>query len=634
MIYSERLLQHAQWYARHDLRVFPCKPKGKAPATPHGCKDATTDPGQIAAWWDGTYLYNVAIATGGGIMVLDVDVDHAAGKYGDETLAELERQHGPLPETWTCLTGGGGIHYYFACDNPALTVGTGFAPGLDYRGVGGYVVAPPSTHENGQEYVWDAAHTPSNTTLAPLPDWLHTLMLNGSKVAPVPRREAPVQIAEGGRNDTLYRLACSLRSKGMSEVGIAAALLEENRARCVPPLPDREVERIAQSAGKYPPGSTENRLALNGDGTPEGKSPAADQPKPYLVRACDVPYEPPRWSIAPYFQRGKGTLIQGDNGTGKTAFMCAIAAHVTTGVSLLGLPVDFPGDVIMLSVEDDLPILRGRIETDGGDLTKCHFVTNAAGLTFTSPEIEAAVKEVRAKMVIFDPIQAFMGAGVDMFRPNETRPELAKLFEMCDRNDCSCAIVSHMGKSGDKSPVNRSLGSVDIPAAMRSILELIHNPDNEEELIMVHVKCSNAPRGQSIVYTIGDRGGVHWVGFSDMTVEDLAVINKRKERKEKGIPYENEPLVQVFNQLITDRPGGGFWSYSDLKSEGAKILGFPPYTDINDLRQRLDGGLAREMQSHDGLIVTHSSRGKGNVRGVRVEQYQHPQGYQTKMTEG
>ena len=288
----------------------------------------------------------------------------------------------------------------------------------------------------------------------------------------------------------------------------------------------------------------------------------------------------------------------------------------------------------MLSVEDDLPILRGRIETDGGDLTKCHFVTNAAGLTFTSPEIEAAVKEVRAKMVIFDPIQAFMGAGVDMFRPNETRPELAKLFEMCDRNDCSCAIVSHMGKSGDKSPVNRSLGSVDIPAAMRSILELIHNPDNEEELIMVHVKCSNAPRGQSIVYTIGDRGGVHWVGFSDMTVEDLAVINKRKERKEKGIPYENEPLVQVFNQLITDRPGGGFWSYSDLKSEGAKILGFPPYTDINDLRQRLDGGLAREMQSHDGLIVTHSSRGKGNVRGVRVEQYQHPQGYQTKMTEG
>lgn len=131
------------------------------------------------------------------------------------------------------------------------------------------------------------------------------------------------------------------------------------------------------------------------DSEPEAQ---AKDVKPKLIRACDVPYEPPRWTLAPYFQRGKGTLVQGDNGTGKTAFLCAIAAHVTTGTPLLGLPVDAPGDVVILSVEDDLPILRGRIEADGGDLTKCHFMTNAAGLTFTSPEIEAAVKEVKAAM--------------------------------------------------------------------------------------------------------------------------------------------------------------------------------------------------------------------------------------------
>ena len=85
------LLKHAQWYARHSLPVFPCKPKGKVPATAHGCKDAVTDPGQIAAWWDGIHLYNIGIATGGGIVVLDVDINHYAGKYGDETLAELEQ---------------------------------------------------------------------------------------------------------------------------------------------------------------------------------------------------------------------------------------------------------------------------------------------------------------------------------------------------------------------------------------------------------------------------------------------------------------------------------------------------------------------------------------------------------------
>ena len=358
-------------------------------------------------------------------------------------------------------------------------------------------------------------------------------------------------------------------------------------------------------------------------------NPQAETVKPMLIKASDVPYEPPRWLIAPYIQKGKGTLIQADNGTGKTAFVCAIASHVTTGRPLLGIPVATPGNVLILSVEDDLPVLRGRIEASGGDLDKCHFLTNAAGLSFNSPEVEAAVKQIEAKLVIFDPLQAFMGAKVDMFRANETRPEFAKLFEMCARNDCACIIIAHTSKTaGEKSPVNRALGSVDIPAAMRSVLQIIKNPDNEYERIAVHVKCSNAPKGQSLVYSIGDRGGVQWVGFSPMTDDDLTTIVKRKE---KGIPYENEPLVQVFNQLITDKPGGGFWSYADLKSEGAKILGFPPYSDITDLRNKLSGPLSKELQQRDGLIVTCGVKGAHGVRGIRIEQYQLPQGYQTSL---
>ena len=231
-------------------------------------------------------------------------------------------------------------------------------------------------------------------------------------------------------------------------------------------------------------------------------------------------------------------------------------------------------------------------------------------------------------MVIFDPFQAFLGAGVDMFRANETRPKLAQLAEMCERNDTACAIIAHMGKAGDKSPVNRSLGSVDIPAAMRSILQLTRNPDNQDECIMVHVKCSNAPKGRSITYTIGDRGGVQWTGFSDMTPDDLNTINKRKG---KGVLYDQEPLVQVFLQLITDKPGGGFWSYADLKEAGAKILGFPPFADLNDLRNRLDNGLARELQQREGLIVTYGAKGRGNQRGIKIEQYKVPEGYQSKL---
>lgn len=346
-----------------------------------------------------------------------------------------------------------------------------------------------------------------------------------------------------------------------------------------------------------------------------------------LSRACDIPYEPPRWTIAPYFQRGKGTLVQGDNGSGKTAFMCGIVAHVTTGQALLDNEVNAPGNVLMLSVEDDLPVLRGRIEADGGDLEKVYFMTNAAGITFTSPEVEAAIKHIKAAMVVFDPFQAFLGAGVDMFRANETRPQLAKLFEVCEREDCACVIIAHMAKNGDRSPVNRALGSVDIPASMRSIMQLVRNPDNEDECIMVHVKCSNAPKGRSIAYTIGDRGGVHWSGYSDMTVDDLTQVFKRKE---KGIPYEREPLVQVFNQLITDKPGGGFWSYEDVKTTGAKLLGFPPFYSTADLKAKLSGPLVRELQEKDGLIVTCGHKQHG-ARGIRIERYEVPQSYQTKL---
>lgn len=361
------------------------------------------------------------------------------------------------------------------------------------------------------------------------------------------------------------------------------------------------------------------------------KTPAWAPQNPAVSCAADVPYEEPKWTIAPYFQRGKGTLIQGDSGSGKTAFVCAVAAHVSTGKPLLNSTVETPGNVLVLSVEDDQPILRGRIEASGGDLTKIFFHNNPAGLTFTSPEIWSIVKQYKIKLIIFDPFQAFLGSGIDMFRANETRPVLARLFELCDQEDCAVIIVAHTSKSSDKSAVNRSLGSVDIPASMRSVMQLIRNPDNPDQCIMVHVKSSNAPRGRSIAYTIGDRGGVHWDGYSPITVEDLGTIAKREK---KGIPYDQEPLVQVFNQLITDRPGGGFWSYSDLKKEGAKILGFPPFSDLNELRSKLDGGLAKELQKNDGLIVVYGEKNRTNARGIRIEQYQKPKAYQTKLNAG
>ena len=283
---AKSLLQrHAEYYTKNmGLRVFPCN--GKTPATSHGCKDATTDPAQVAEWWGGGSTYNVAIATGNGLVVLDVDTNHDAGKFGDETLADLEQQYCPLPETWTCLTGGGGVHYYFQCDDPALTVAAGFAPGLDYRGAGGYVIAPPSIHPTtGRAYEWEASSTPTSIPLAPLPDWLHRLMLQSKKDKPkqAKSKEAPGKVTEGRRNEEMFHLAASLRAKGLTVAEITAAMMEANKSRCGPPLSKQEIETICQSTGRYERGP----VAANTDSVKPRTTPTPE-------RRCFFPCIPER----------------------------------------------------------------------------------------------------------------------------------------------------------------------------------------------------------------------------------------------------------------------------------------------------------------------------------------------------
>lgn len=344
----------------------------------------------------------------------------------------------------------------------------------------------------------------------------------------------------------------------------------------------------------------------------------------YLKSFSDVEYEPPEWVIEPYIPRGKITIVQGDSGTGKTAFVCALAACVSSNRALLGHMIASPGHVLMISVEDDPSVLRGRIEASGGKVSDCFFPESAAGLTFSDACIEGYIKECCAKMVIFDPLQAFLGSKIDMHRANETRPVLANLAEIAKRNDCAVVIVSHLNKSDTKA-IYKALGSVDIVAASRSVLHVGRNPENEAQCAVVHLKSSNARNGSSFLYTIEERGGVHFDAYCNLNADDLSNAVKRKVT---GVDYDSEPLVQVFRQFMTEKPGGGFWSYGDIKSVATKQLGFPPFSTAQDLKNKLDCGLARELQRRDGTIVSYGAKQNG-IRGIRIEHYIVPSAFQT-----
>ena len=555
MSHIEHLRKHANWYARRGLRVFPCKPRDKVPATAHGCKDATTDPAQIAAWWDGTYLYNVGLATGGGVVVLDVDINHSAGKYGDETLAELEAQHGPLPETWMCLTGGGGVHYYFACDDPALTVGTGFAPGLDYRGAGGYVVAPPSLHDSGREYEWEAAHTPANTALAPLPDWLHSLMLEGRKQAPRTRTEAaPEKVQEGGRNDTLYRLACFLRGKGLGEAGITAALLAENRERCVPPLPAAEVEKIANRAGRYERGSSEGRgHALSWDGSPEGgaqEPPKEIQPlrvisAPDLQRA-QLP--PVKYLVDGLLPEGT-SLLTAASKVGKSWMVLDLGLCIAAGEPFLGRPTTKTG-TLYLALEDSLNRLQNRMDKVlGGKLPPPLFC-----FTTEAPKLDDGLLDVLedhlkkcpdTRLLIVDTLQKVRGQALPREGPYaQDYREMETLKGFMDKRGVSVLFVHHNRKmKDDGDPFNMISGTNGLMGAADTIWTITKANRADEEATL-HVTGRDVAQSDTVIRF--DKSSWTWkpMGSADWLAEQRA-----------RLAYDDSPIVKTIKKLLDQSPG-------------------------------------------------------------------------------
>ena len=226
-----------------------CEHVGKHPRNENGVTGATCDEATIRSWWTRWPRANVGIALGGGRLALDVD-----GPEGRESLKGLY-----LPQTVIAETprADGGLHYYFTVDpNLPLKNATGLRAGLDVKVAGGYCVAPPSLHETGGHYRWADGFSPDDQDLAPCPDWLlDALGAHKKTTAPAsaPSIAPEDELRKGFRNATLTSMAGAMRRKGMSERAIAAALLEENRSRCKPPLGEAEVREIAKSVARYDP---------------------------------------------------------------------------------------------------------------------------------------------------------------------------------------------------------------------------------------------------------------------------------------------------------------------------------------------------------------------------------------------
>jgi hypothetical protein len=237
-------------YLARGWSVVIVEPGGKRPLVPwlelqHRCPAE----GEVRAWLARHPDANLAIVTGAvsGLVVLDVDPRHG----GTPSLARWEHDHGALPETVEAQTGGGGRHLYFAHPGGELRNRVGLAPGLDLRGDGGLVVAPPSVHPSGDRYRWLAGHAPEAVRPAPLPAWLLAIARGEAEDpdAEHPRwhRRVGETVPEGGRNDAIASFTGHLLWHGL-DPDVARELMRcWNRVHCRPPLSDAEVERTVES---------------------------------------------------------------------------------------------------------------------------------------------------------------------------------------------------------------------------------------------------------------------------------------------------------------------------------------------------------------------------------------------------
>jgi hypothetical protein len=324
------LLKAAFEYAGRGWRVFPlhgihegrctcdkpdCGRKGKHPRTEHGFKDGTRDEDLLETWWERWPEANVGIATGpaSGFFMIGPD-----GQVGIDALAELERQHGPLPPTPRLRSGGGGMHYYFAWP---LEGGIGIAPDhhgvpIDVRGAGGYVVAPPSRHGSGNVYVWEVA--PDAVPLAVAPDWLleWAASPNGTKHDPlivqpecspdIPARavryleKCPAAISGNGGHDQTFAVARAV-VYGFNlgpEIGFDL-LWQHYNPRCVEPWSESELRHKCRDAHTQPFDKPRGYLILENDAAFTPHVTIATGSFEEDIEAMPMPGPPP-WPAFPH----------------------------------------------------------------------------------------------------------------------------------------------------------------------------------------------------------------------------------------------------------------------------------------------------------------------------------------------
>ena len=258
-----------------------------------------------------------------------------------------------------------------------------------------------------------------------------------------------------------------------------------------------------------------------------------------LIHMEDVVSKEVEWLWYPYIPYGKITIIEGDPGEGKTTLVLKLAAALSRG---LPLPCDDdkeyePIHIIYQTAEDGIEdTIKPRLVKAGADCSMIRVIDETdKELSMTDDRLEQAIIETGARLIILDPIQAYIGATVDMHRANEIRPVLKHLGIIAEKHNCAIILIGHMNKASGSKSTYRGLGSIDIQATARSVLLVARLRDKPNIRIMAHDKSSLAPAGDAIGFEMTEDNGMVCRGPYDITIDELLSGNEGRGKKKLDI---------------------------------------------------------------------------------------------------
>lgn len=558
-------------YAALGLPVFQLQIQSKKAAVMDWQEAATTDPAVALKLWEGerNRLFNIGVKMGGGIVAIDLDKPKADGEPdGEESLKEYTAQHGgEIPPTWTFQTGRGGKQLLFRTHAPIGNF-VGILPNVDVRGNGGYSMFPPSIHPNRNPYEWLDGLNPSAMPDGPadLPAFLLELLTTKQETgAPF---ELPGKIPSGERNSTLFKMASSLRAQAYTEPEILATLKAVNAGRCDPPLPDRELETICGSVGKYERGSTGSRRTKISELCVQS---ARD------LQAEQLP--PIRWIVVGLIPQGL-SLLASPPKYGKSWWVLDLCLSVAAGDKFMNHRTEKSG-CLYLALEDSKNRLQDRINRlTYGDPAPPGFDYAITAENLDNGLIEQLEGYIRSRpktgLIVIDTLQKVKGATKNResaYTDDYRQMGLIKRF--ADSHSICVLLVHHLKKGKGEGDVferisgtNGIFGSVDTALVMQKS----NRADKETTL---HVTGRDVIADDTVIEFNPDSCRWECKGSVDEV-----------EARRLTLEYESDPVVRTVKHLLKDSL---MWkgTATDLFNAVIELTGTPPAEDIRGFGRRI-----------------------------------------------